>query len=153
MEERERHEFQTGPLSVLTESVKNNTQVLINCRNNRKLMGRVKVIFNKSTLKNLNFGQKSKFWSKIEILVKNRNFDQKSKFWLKVDFWLKIEILIRNRNFTQKSKFWSKIEILFKNRNFGQKSKFGQRSHLKLYSQVLVKNIGKISTKKSTFLN
>merc|ERR1712157_125090 len=42
MEEREKHEFQTGPLSVLTESVKNNTQVLINCRNNRKLMGRVK---------------------------------------------------------------------------------------------------------------
>ena len=26
LEERERHEFQTGPLSVLTESVKNNTQ-------------------------------------------------------------------------------------------------------------------------------
>ena len=43
LEERERHEFQTGPLSVLTDSVKNNTQVLINCRNNRKLMGRVKV--------------------------------------------------------------------------------------------------------------
>ena len=43
LEEREKHEFQTGPLAVLTESVKNNTQVLINCRNNRKLMGRVKV--------------------------------------------------------------------------------------------------------------
>merc|ERR1712004_423744 len=42
LEEREKHEFQTGPLSVLTESVRNNTQVLINCRNNRKLMGRVK---------------------------------------------------------------------------------------------------------------
>ena len=45
LEERERHEFQTGPLSVLTESVKNNTQVLINCRNNRKLMARVKVLY------------------------------------------------------------------------------------------------------------
>ena len=45
LEEREKHEFQTGPLSVLTESVRNNTQVLINCRNNRKLMGRVKVLF------------------------------------------------------------------------------------------------------------
>ena len=43
LEEREKHEFQTGPLSVLTESVRNNTQVLINCRNNRKLMARVKV--------------------------------------------------------------------------------------------------------------
>ena len=39
---REEEEFQTGPLSVLTNSVKNNTQVLINCRNNRRLLGRVK---------------------------------------------------------------------------------------------------------------
>eukprot|EP00457_Paulinella_chromatophora_P024470 gb/GEZN01028439.1/.p1 GENE.gb/GEZN01028439.1/~~gb/GEZN01028439.1/.p1 ORF type:complete len:106 (-),score=26.60 gb/GEZN01028439.1/:46-363(-) len=35
-------EFLTGPLSVLTQSVKNNTQVLVNCRNNKKLLGRVK---------------------------------------------------------------------------------------------------------------
>mmetsp|Transcript_39778 Transcript_39778/g.55238 ORF Transcript_39778/g.55238 Transcript_39778/m.55238 type:complete len:110 (+) Transcript_39778:123-452(+) len=34
--------FTTGPLSLLTQSVKMNTQVLINCRNNRKLLGRVK---------------------------------------------------------------------------------------------------------------
>ena len=39
---REEEEFNTGPLSVLTQSVKNNTQVLINCRNNRKLLCRVK---------------------------------------------------------------------------------------------------------------
>lgn len=38
----EEEEFTTGPLSVLTQSVKNNTQVLINCRNNRKLLARVK---------------------------------------------------------------------------------------------------------------
>ncbi|KAJ1554479.1 hypothetical protein HK405_004958 [Cladochytrium tenue] len=38
----EEHEFQNGPLSVLTQSVKNNTQILINCRNNRKLLARVK---------------------------------------------------------------------------------------------------------------
>ncbi|XP_059542133.1 small nuclear ribonucleoprotein Sm D2-like, partial [Myotis daubentonii] len=35
-------ELNTGPLSVLTQSVKNNTQVLINCGNNKKLLGRVK---------------------------------------------------------------------------------------------------------------
>eukprot|EP01006_Ploeotia_vitrea_P051166 TRINITY_DN67532_c3_g1_i1.p3 TRINITY_DN67532_c3_g1~~TRINITY_DN67532_c3_g1_i1.p3 ORF type:complete len:117 (-),score=67.81 TRINITY_DN67532_c3_g1_i1:37-387(-) len=35
-------ELEKGPLSVLAESVKNKTQVLINCRNNRKLLGRVK---------------------------------------------------------------------------------------------------------------
>eukprot|EP00899_Mesostigma_viride_P027761 jgi/Mesvir1/816/Mv17403-RA.1 len=35
-------EFKTGPLSVLTQSVSQNSQVLINCRNNKKLLGRVK---------------------------------------------------------------------------------------------------------------
>ncbi|KAI5678105.1 hypothetical protein M9H77_09055 [Catharanthus roseus] len=38
----EEEEFNTGPLSILMLSVKNNTQVLINCRNNRKLLGRVR---------------------------------------------------------------------------------------------------------------
>jgi len=78
------------------------------------------------------FGQKSKFWSKIKILVKqskqilakikiflkNRNFVEKLKFWSKIEFFFK------NRNFVLKSKFWRKIEILVKNQNFGQKSKF-----------------------------
>ncbi|ONK81597.1 uncharacterized protein A4U43_C01F30950 [Asparagus officinalis] len=39
---KEEEEFNTGPLSVLAMSVKNNTQVLINCRNNKKLLGRVR---------------------------------------------------------------------------------------------------------------
>ena len=39
LEKREEEEFKTGPLSVLTEAVKTNTQVLINCRNNKKLLG------------------------------------------------------------------------------------------------------------------
>jgi len=39
---KEQEEFNVGPLSILTQSVKNNTQVLINCRNNKKLLGRVK---------------------------------------------------------------------------------------------------------------
>ncbi|CAI9089201.1 OLC1v1023722C1 [Oldenlandia corymbosa var. corymbosa] len=38
----EEEEFSTGPLNILMMSVKNNTQVLINCRNNRKLLGRVR---------------------------------------------------------------------------------------------------------------
>ncbi|KAI6661893.1 small nuclear ribonucleoprotein Sm D2-like [Oopsacas minuta] len=42
LRKREEEEFQIGPLSVLTQSVKNNTQVLVMCRNNRKLLGRVK---------------------------------------------------------------------------------------------------------------
>ncbi|MFH4977555.1 hypothetical protein AB6A40_004264 [Gnathostoma spinigerum] len=39
---KEQEEFNVGPLSILTQSVKNNAQVLINCRNNKKLLGRVK---------------------------------------------------------------------------------------------------------------
>ena len=55
-------------------------------------------------VKNGNFGQKSNFWSKIEILVNNRNFGHKSKFFSK------IKIFVKNRNFGQTSKFWSKIK-------------------------------------------
>uniref|UniRef100_A0A8C6I0R3 Small nuclear ribonucleoprotein Sm D2 n=1 Tax=Mus spicilegus TaxID=10103 RepID=A0A8C6I0R3_MUSSI len=42
LQKPEEEEFNTGPLSVLSQSVKNNTQVLINCRNKKKLLGRVK---------------------------------------------------------------------------------------------------------------
>jgi small nuclear ribonucleoprotein D2 len=35
-------EYDTGPMSLLKQSVKNNTQVLINVRNNHKLLARVK---------------------------------------------------------------------------------------------------------------
>nr|XP_060140369.1 small nuclear ribonucleoprotein Sm D2-like [Globicephala melas] len=41
LQKQEEEEFNMGPLPVLTQSVKNNTQVLINCRN-KKLLGRVK---------------------------------------------------------------------------------------------------------------
>ena len=39
---REQEEFSTGPLSILKDSERNNVQVLIKCRNNKKLLGRVK---------------------------------------------------------------------------------------------------------------
>jgi hypothetical protein len=41
-EAEEEEAFRKGPLSILTESVTTNAQVLINVRNNRKLLGRVK---------------------------------------------------------------------------------------------------------------
>jgi small nuclear ribonucleoprotein D2 len=41
-EARNQEEFSTGPLSILTDSVKNNTQVLINCHSDKKLLGRVR---------------------------------------------------------------------------------------------------------------
>jgi small nuclear ribonucleoprotein D2 len=38
----EEYEFNHGPLSVLQSAVQNHTQVLISCRNNKKLLARVK---------------------------------------------------------------------------------------------------------------
>ena len=38
----EEHELTTGPLSILQTAVRSRTQVLISCRNNRKLLARVK---------------------------------------------------------------------------------------------------------------
>jgi small nuclear ribonucleoprotein D2 len=42
LRQQEELEFNTGPLSVLQQSVKNNNQILISCRNNHKLLARVK---------------------------------------------------------------------------------------------------------------
>ena len=38
----EEHELTTGPLSILQTAVRSRTQVLISCRNNRKIPARVK---------------------------------------------------------------------------------------------------------------
>ena len=69
-------------------------------------------------LKNRNFGQKSKFWAKIDILVKNLSLVKKSKFWAKID------ILVKNLSLVKKSKFRAKIDILVKNLSLVKKSKF-----------------------------
>lgn len=45
LKEMEEQEFNAGPLSILTQSVKNNTQILISCRNNKKLLARVKALY------------------------------------------------------------------------------------------------------------
>ena len=42
LKELEDYEFTHGPMSLLTTAVKSHTQVLISCRNNRKLLARVK---------------------------------------------------------------------------------------------------------------
>ena len=68
------------------------------------------------------FGQKLKFWWKVEILEKSWNFDKKLKFW-----W-KVEIFIKSWNFGEKLKFSSKVKILIKSWNFGQKLKFSVKS-------------------------
>merc|ERR1712083_244631 len=42
VEKKDVEAFRTGPLSILTTSVKTNSQILISCRNNRKLLGNIK---------------------------------------------------------------------------------------------------------------
>jgi len=42
IEETSADKFEVGPLSLLTNVVRDNAQVLISCRNNRKLLGRVR---------------------------------------------------------------------------------------------------------------
>eukprot|EP00999_Lentomonas_sp_LEN2_P001773 NODE_2884_length_487_cov_39.400000_g2834_i0.p1 GENE.NODE_2884_length_487_cov_39.400000_g2834_i0~~NODE_2884_length_487_cov_39.400000_g2834_i0.p1 ORF type:complete len:119 (+),score=23.59 NODE_2884_length_487_cov_39.400000_g2834_i0:63-419(+) len=42
VEKKEEEEFKQGPFSVLLQSVQNSSQVLINCRNNKKLLARIK---------------------------------------------------------------------------------------------------------------
>ncbi|KAL0209675.1 hypothetical protein RCL1_008513 [Eukaryota sp. TZLM3-RCL] len=41
-ERLEQEEFRKGPYSLLLDSVRNHTQILVNLRNNRKLLGRVR---------------------------------------------------------------------------------------------------------------
>ena len=45
LRDMEEEEFNAGPLSILTQSVKNNTQILISCRNNKKLLARVRALY------------------------------------------------------------------------------------------------------------
>jgi len=42
IQQLEEYEFTSGPLSILQNAVRTHTQVLISCRNNRKLLARVK---------------------------------------------------------------------------------------------------------------
>eukprot|EP01064_Diplonema_japonicum_P018418 TRINITY_DN2709_c6_g1_i1.p1 TRINITY_DN2709_c6_g1~~TRINITY_DN2709_c6_g1_i1.p1 ORF type:complete len:137 (+),score=32.22 TRINITY_DN2709_c6_g1_i1:52-411(+) len=42
LEKEEEENFKTGPFSLLTSAVANQTQVLINCRNNKKILARVR---------------------------------------------------------------------------------------------------------------
>ena len=67
--------------------------------------------------KDRNIGQKSKFWSKTELLLKQSRILLKNQ-----NFGLKIEILVKNQNFGQKSKYFSKIK------NLRQKIKFSNSS-------------------------
>ncbi|XP_064484265.1 small nuclear ribonucleoprotein Sm D2 [Ornithodoros turicata] len=100
---REEEEFNTGPLSVLTQSVKSNTQVLINCRNNKKLLGRVKA-FDRHC--NMVLENVKEMWTEIPKTGKAKknnpvNKDRYiSKMFLRGD---SVILVLRNPLATQKS--------------------------------------------------
>eukprot|EP00997_Jenningsia_sp_PLL12_P009785 NODE_6821_length_487_cov_32.381279_g6027_i0.p3 GENE.NODE_6821_length_487_cov_32.381279_g6027_i0~~NODE_6821_length_487_cov_32.381279_g6027_i0.p3 ORF type:complete len:119 (-),score=46.33 NODE_6821_length_487_cov_32.381279_g6027_i0:38-394(-) len=41
-ERKEEEEFRVGPMAVLTDAVREQSQILVNCRNNKKLLARIK---------------------------------------------------------------------------------------------------------------
>jgi len=51
----------------------------------------------------INWKSKIKFF--VEILIKNPNFGQKSKFWSKIQILVKIQMLVKIANFRPRSKF------------------------------------------------
>jgi small nuclear ribonucleoprotein D2 len=51
----EEHEISQGPLSVLQQAVRNNTQILISLRNNKKLLARVKAFDRHSNMVSICF--------------------------------------------------------------------------------------------------
>ena len=60
-------------------------------------------------VKNENYGQTRKLWSKIEFFVK------KSKFYCsRMEIFVKNGMMVKNRNYGQKWKLWSKTEIMVK---------------------------------------
>ena len=71
LEKKEEELFRTGPLSVLTTSVKTNSQVLINCRNNRKLLGRVKA-FDRHC--NMILENVKEFWTEVRWSWRRRAY-------------------------------------------------------------------------------
>jgi len=66
-------------------------------------------------VKNRNFGQKSKFRSKMEVLFENRNFGKKSNVFSKIEILSTVDIFVNMRRWVPKSKVWPKIYISVKN--------------------------------------
>eukprot|EP01100_Stratorugosa_tubuloviscum_P004449 TRINITY_DN210_c1_g6_i1.p1 TRINITY_DN210_c1_g6~~TRINITY_DN210_c1_g6_i1.p1 ORF type:complete len:126 (-),score=53.25 TRINITY_DN210_c1_g6_i1:36-413(-) len=66
----EEEEWKTGPLSVLLESVKTSSQVLINCRNNKKLLGRVKAFDRHCNMVLINVKE---LWTEVPKSGKGKN--------------------------------------------------------------------------------
>ena len=63
--------FHEGPLSLLKESVKSNSQILVYCRNNRKILGRIRA-FDRHMNMSARYGRRT---SK----EKEKNFERRTR--------------------------------------------------------------------------
>ena len=93
-------EFEVGPLSLLKEACINNTQIMINCRHNRKLLGRVKS-FDRHC--NMVLDEVTEFWSERTKSKKSINRERYlNKLFLRGD---SVILVVSNPN----KKDWWKI--------------------------------------------
>lgn len=70
-----------GPLTLLAESVRDNTQVLISCRNNRKILARVKA-FDRHM--NMVLTDAREMWTEVPKGNKKRQPVNKDRFMSKI---------------------------------------------------------------------
>lgn len=67
--ELEKYEFDNGPLSILMTAVRSNAQVLISCRNNRKLLAKVRA-FDRHC--NMVLQDVKEMWTDVPILASGK---------------------------------------------------------------------------------
>jgi len=67
---------------------------------------------NPNFVKNSNFGQKSKFWTKSHVLAKNPDFGQISNIWSKIQILVKIKVITQKSKLSSKIRFTTRILIL-----------------------------------------
>ena len=121
-------------------------EILVNKRNFHnqrviKFFGRISAKF---FGRNQSFSQKSKFWTKIEMLAKGKyfgktcSFGQKSRFLTKNGYFLSEKTFTKyfgKRSFGQKLTFWTKNDFFWQKKNrifFGKNLFFGKNSIFKL---------------------
>jgi len=87
-----------------------------------KLKQNLHFLLNSLGTTNFNVGQKSRFYSKVKILVKIKIAKKKNEIlcWK----WKSRNSI---NNFRQKSHFWAKSTILAKNHNLANNHNFGQK--------------------------
>eukprot|EP00755_Sulcionema_specki_P033220 Sspe_Gene.100277::Locus_74996_Transcript_1_1_Confidence_1.000_Length_428::g.100277::m.100277/K11096/SNRPD2, SMD2; small nuclear ribonucleoprotein D2 len=74
---KEEEAFEKGPMSILKDAVRTNLQILINCRNNKKLLARIKA-FDRHM--NLVLENVQEMWTEIPKVGKGQKAKPVNKF-------------------------------------------------------------------------